>query len=117
VILACDAIIDNQTGEELTVLSNFYSAFDGLSIELLKEGKELRKLSYLHHQSPFSVEKQSYVLKKGKNELDMRFPIIAAPDDWTGLEVKIFGDLPGSKFEGKLTSDRKKIERVKELSK
>jgi hypothetical protein len=47
----------------------------------------------------------------------MRFPIVEAPEDWTGLEVKIFGDLPGSKFEEKLTSDRKKIERVTELSK
>jgi hypothetical protein len=62
VILACDVIIDNQTGEELTVLSNHYSAFDCLSIELLKDGKELRKQSYLNHQSLFSLEKRSYVL-------------------------------------------------------
>jgi hypothetical protein len=116
VILACDVIIDNETGEDITVLSNS-SAFDGLSIVLLKEGKELRELSYLHHQSPLSFEKKSYVLKKGKNELDMRFPIIEAPDDWTGLEVRIRGNLPGSKFEGKLASDKKKIERVAELSK
>ena len=117
VILACDVIIDNQTGEELTVFSNFYSAFDGLSIVLLKDGKEVRKQSYLQHQSPLSPKERPYVLKRGKNEMDMRFPIIEAPVDWTGLEVKVFGNLPGSKFEGKLTSGQKKIEKVKELNK
>jgi hypothetical protein len=79
VILGCDVVIDNQAGEDLTVLSNFFSAFDGLSVVVLKEGKELRSQSYLAHQSPFSVEKRPHVLKKGNNEGHMRFPISAAP--------------------------------------
>jgi hypothetical protein len=116
VLLACDVVIDNQTGEDLTVLSNFFSAFDGLSIVLLKEGKELRNQSYLVHQSPMG-KKCSYVLKKGKNDGEMRFPIDAAPDNWAGLEVKIIGTLPGSKFEEKLISDTKTIQRVKDLGK
>jgi hypothetical protein len=116
VIFACDVVIDNQTGEDLTVLSSFFSAFDGLSIVLLKEGKELRDQSYLVHQSPFGPERP-FVLKKGKNEGQLRFPISGAPDDWTRLEVKIRGGLPGSKYEGKLISNAKKIERVTDLSK
>ena len=116
VILICDVVIDNQTGEDLTIFSNFFSAFDGLNIVLLKEGKELRNQSYLFHQSPMA-EKRPYVLKKGTNDRELRFPISAAPDNWAGLEVKIIGSLPGSKFEEKLISDTKKIQRVTDLSK
>jgi hypothetical protein len=72
--------------------------------------------SYLFHQSPMA-EKHPYVLKKGKNEGHMRFPISAAPGDWAGLEVKIIGYLPGSKFTEKLTSDTEKIQRVPDLGK
>ncbi len=107
-VLACEVVIDNQTGEDLTVFSNFFSSFDGLHIVLLKEGKELRNQSYLFHQSPMA-EKRPYVLKKGKNEGHLRFPLSAAPEDWAGLEVKIVGCLPGSKFEGKLTPKQRKF--------
>jgi hypothetical protein len=117
VILACDVVIDNQTGRDITVLSNFFSAFDGLSIVVLKEGKELRNQSYLVHQSP-NAEKRPYVLKKGRNVTDMRFPISDLPADWAGLEVKIIGNLPGSKVEeAELVSETRKIQRVKDLSK
>jgi hypothetical protein len=116
VILACDVVIDNQTGDDLTVFSNFFSAFDGLSIVVFKEGKELPSQSYFFHQSPMA-EKRPYVLKKGKNEKDMRFPISGLPADWAGMEVKIVGSLPGSKFEENLVSETKKIQRVKDLSK
>lgn len=65
VVLACDVAIDNQTGEDLTVLSHYFSAFDGLSVVVLKDGKELRSRSYLGHQSPHK-EIRPYVLRKGK---------------------------------------------------
>ncbi len=117
VVLACDVVLDNPTGEDLTVLSNFSSAFDGLSIVVLKEGKELRTQSYISHQAPFSIEKRPHVLKKGKNNAHLRFPISAAPDDWANLEVSLIGDLPDSKFDGNLTSNTKKVEKVADLNK
>src|SRR5262245_12205040 len=52
VILACDAVIDNKTGEDLTVLSSFYSAFDGLGVQILRDGKVVGDQAYLGHQSP-----------------------------------------------------------------
>lgn len=113
-LLACDVVIDNRTGGDLTVLSNFFSAFDGLGIVLLKEGKVLREQSYLYHQSPM-YEKRPYVLKRGKNKGQMRFPIFAAPQDWADLEVKIVGGLPGSRFTGTLSSETKEIQRVAEF--
>lgn len=49
--------------------------------------------------------------------MDMRFPISDLPADWAGLEVKIIGYLPGSKFKGKLISETKKIQRVADFNK
>ena len=113
VLLACDVVIDNQTGDDLTVLSNFFSAFDGLQIELIKDGKVLRTQSYLQHQSPLAAKQRPYLLKVGRNERQLRFPISAAPDEWARLEVKLSGNLPGSKFQQGLTSDVKKIDPVR----
>src|SRR5262245_56451457 len=56
VVLACDAVIDNQTGADLTVHSNFASAFDGLSVQILRDGKKVGERHYTHHQSPFSPD-------------------------------------------------------------
>lgn len=116
VIMACDVIIDNQTGAELTVLSNFFSAFDGLSVVVLKEGKELKSQHYLFHQSP-NFRERPHILKIGKTERDMRFPVGDLPANWAGLEVEITGYLPGSKFEQKLTSGKKKIQSVADFGK
>src|SRR5438045_906904 len=38
-LLSCEVVIDNHTGQELTVESNFFSAFDGLRVLLLREAK------------------------------------------------------------------------------
>ncbi len=105
-------VIDNQTGEDLTVQSNFFSAFDGLSMLLLKDGMKVAEQSYLYHQSPYSADPRPFILKKGKNQKDMRFPFRLPPEDWAGLQAKMVGDLPGSKFKGKLESNTIKIQRV-----
>jgi hypothetical protein len=115
VALACDAVIDNQTGEELTVLSNFYSAFDGLSVQILRGGRVVAEKPYIFHQSPSGFDPQPFVLKKGKNEKDMRIPIRLPPEDWAKLEARLVGTLPGSAFKGKLTSKAVPMQRVKTL--
>src|SRR5439155_1026842 len=51
-LLACDALIDNETGEELTVTSSFSSAFDGLSLQILRGGRKVGEQPYVMHQSP-----------------------------------------------------------------
>ena len=68
--------------------------------------------SYLFHQSPYSADPRPFILKKGKNQKDMRIPFWLLPEDWAGLQAKLVGDLPGSKFKGKLESNTIKIQRV-----
>jgi hypothetical protein len=115
VLFSVDVVLDNQTGDELTVNSNFYSAFDGLRLVLLREGKNVAEQAYIHHQSPFSFDGRPFVLKKGKNQHDLRVPMRLPPEDWAKLDAKVVGDLPGSKFKGKLESNLIRIQRVKDF--
>jgi hypothetical protein len=112
VVLACDAVIDNQTGEDLTVTSSFFSAFDGLSVQLLRDGRKVGEQHYTAHQSPGSPDPRSFVLKKGKNPKDMRILFRLPPADWAGLRARLVGGLPGSTFQGKLESNAVNIQRV-----
>jgi len=107
-------VIDNQTGEDLTVHSNFASAFDGLSVQILRDGRKVGERHYTLHQSPFS-EPRPFVLKQGKTQKDMRIPFRLAPADWAGLQARLVGGLPGSTFKGKLASKPVPIERVTSL--
>jgi hypothetical protein len=111
VLLSCEVVIDNQTDEELTVMSNFFSAFDGLHVLLLRNGKIEADEAYIWHQSP-RAEAMPYVLKKGKNQRDLRIPFRLPPDDWASLQAKAVGELPGSCFKGKLESNTTEIQRV-----
>ena len=115
VIFACDVVLENDTGEDLTVLSSFFSAFDGLSLVLLRDGKKVSEQSYLAHQSPMA-EQQPYLLRKGKNEADLRFPIGPIAEDWAKLQVRLVGDLPGSRFGEKLESNVVNVQKVDDLA-
>ncbi len=115
VLMVCEVVLDNRTGEDLVVSSHFHSAFDGLGLVLLREGQKVVEQSYLHHQSPYSIEPSPFVLKKGKNHGDMRFPIRLPPADWGGLQAQIIGSLPGSKFAGKLAANIVPVQRVADL--
>jgi hypothetical protein len=112
VTLSCDAVIDNQTGDDLTVHSSFYSAFDGLSVQILRDGKKVGEQHYTLHQSPFSPNPRPFVLMKGKNNRDMRIPFRLPPEDWAKLEARLVGELPGSTFTGRLESKAVQIHRV-----
>jgi hypothetical protein len=114
VVLACDAVIDNQTGEELTVHSSFLSAFDGLRVQLLRDGRTVGEKPYIFHQSPAGAPRP-FVLKKGMNYKEIRIPFRLPPEDWPKLQAKLVGDLPGSAFKEKLESKAVPIRRVSTL--
>jgi hypothetical protein len=114
VTLACDAVIDNQTGEELLVQSSLYSAFDGLSVQILRDGRKVGEQRYSSHQSPTGAIR-FFILKKGKNEKELRIPFRLPPEDWAKLQARLVGDLPGSAFKGKLESKSVPIQRVETL--
>jgi hypothetical protein len=114
VILACDAVIDNQTGEELSVQSCFFSAFDGLTVQIMRDGRKVGEKPYIYHQSP-TAENRPFILKKGKNEKELRIEFRLPPEDWARLQAKLVGELPGSAFKGKLESKAVPIQRVDRL--
>ena len=116
VVLACDAVIDNQTGEDLTVESSFSSAFDGLSVQILRDGRKVAEQHYTVHQSPASPDPRPFVLKKGKNVKEMRVPFRLPPEDWVKLQAKLVGTLPASSFKGKLESKAVGIQEVADLN-
>ncbi len=112
VLMACDVVVDNQTGENLIVHSNFSSALDYLDLELFRDGKRVVHESYNTHLSPTSLDGKPFLLKKGTTRTEMRFPIRLPPKDWSQLQARLQGSLPGSKFKGTLESNKMNINRV-----
>ncbi len=106
VVFRCEAVIVNNTGAVLKVQSTFYSAFDGLELVVLTaKGKELRRQSYLHHQSPHSPQGRQFPLNKGENRKTLVFPVLGLPKGTRVLKIRLVGTLPGSKYKGVLRSD------------
>jgi hypothetical protein len=105
VIVICEVVLDNRTGKELKVRSNFYSAFDGLTLYVRDEkGKLLLRRGYIWHQSPFSPPGREFPLKPGENTGELRFPI-DLPADVKAIRVSLAGTLPGSGYDEILVTD------------
>jgi hypothetical protein len=106
VLFICDVVIDNRTGAELTVMSNFHSAFDGLELVVLDEtGRKLAQQSYLQRQSIYSLEPRKFPLKVGENRRELRFPVSRLPEPRKEYRVQLLGRLLQSDFGGILCSD------------
>jgi len=110
-LLKCEVVVDNQTGEDLTVLSRHLSAYDGLKLEIVRDGNTVIEKSY----PPACLEgseTRPHTLPQGKNQKFMVFRLYLPPADWDKLEVRIVGDLPGSAYKGTLQSNLVKVQRV-----
>lgn len=106
VSVACTAVIDNQTGGPLTIMSSYYSCFDGLHLVVLDpSGKQLARQSYLSHQSPYSPTKRRFTLPPGKTTDELRFSIYDIPSTTKTVSLRLDGTLPGSTYSGGLTSN------------
>jgi hypothetical protein len=106
VLFICQAVIDNATGVQLTVKSNYHSAFDGLDLVVMDErGRKLAQQPYLHHQSLFSLEERSFPLKEGKNCRELRFPVSGLPQNRREYRLLLVGTLPGSEYSRNLCSN------------
>ena len=73
-------------------------------MQLVRDGKTVGEQHYLAHQSPASPDPRPFVLKKGRNEKDVRIDFRLPPEDWAKLQARLVGGLPGSTFKGKLES-------------
>ena len=107
----CEMALDNATGRELAVRSNFTSVFDGLEIVVTTpEGKVLAQQGYCFHQSPFASRGRVFPLKQGKTAGTLVFPIRGLPGDVRTLKVRLVGTLPGSSYERILSSETLEVE-------
>jgi hypothetical protein len=106
VSFACTAVVDNQAGGPLTIMSAFHSSFDGLHLMVMDtSGKQLARQSYLYHQSPYSPTKRPFTLSPGRTTKDLRFPIGGIPTTTKTVSLRLEGTLPGSAYSGSLTSN------------
>jgi hypothetical protein len=114
VLFTCKATIENNTGAPLTVRSNFFSAFDGMTLVVQDvQGKELKKQAYTWHQSPTSVT-TNHPLATGKTTASIIFPVQGLPKGLAKFKLRVVGALPGSGYEHKLSSQLLEV-RVEDL--
>jgi len=104
ILFACEAILDNASGKELPVRTNFYSAFDGLEVVVTNsEGKVLAQQGYTFHQSPNTG--RTFALPPGSTKGSLVFPIHDLPTDSKLFKVRLVGALPGSDYRRILSSE------------
>jgi len=105
-LFRCEASLDNATGKDLSVRSNFFSVFDGLELVVTnKEGKTLAQQPYIFHQSPFAVRGRGFTLKKGTTAGTLVFPIRELPGAAKVVKVRMVGTLPGSGYQRILSTE------------
>ncbi len=102
----CEVVLENATGNELIVKSCYYSACDGLELEVTRAGKGLARRRYTSHQSPYTFSPRSFALKQGKTTFTLVFPNLdlgeAADEPY---QVRVEGTLPGSGYNQRLVSN------------
>ena len=95
----CQVTIDNHTGKEIAVTSNFFSVFDGLELVVTNiDGKVLKQQPYTFHQSPFTPNGREFILKRGKTKKSIVFPVTSFGMVGQSLKVRLVGTLPGSSY-------------------
>ena len=91
-----EAVLENTTGKELTVRTNFSSVFDGLVLEVKNaKGETLVVQPYTFHQSPFAPPGRELLLKRGKTAETLVFPVRDFPKEAGEVGVFLGGLLPG----------------------
>jgi len=111
VFFDCDVRLDNATGKDLTVKSNFADTFDGLELVITdKKGKTLAQWGHTWHMSPFA-KPQDCVLKQGSTTATLRFPVPnILPKDVKTVKVRLVGILTRSTYTNILSTETLEIE-------
>ena len=102
----CQVAIDNHTGNEIAVTSNFFTVFDGLELVVTDiDGKVLKQQPYTFHQSPFTPDGREFILNRGKTKRSIVFPVTSFGMVGQSLRVRLVGTLPGSSYKRILSTD------------
>ena len=105
-LFRCEVRLDNTTGKDLSVRSNFSSVFDGLELVVTNQaGKTLARQPYIWHQAPYAPPGREFTLKKGATTGTLVFPLRVVPGDPKGVKVRLVGTLPGSAFQRILSTE------------
>jgi hypothetical protein len=105
ILFDCDVILDNTTGKDLIVQSNFSSALDGLNLVVTRpDGTVLAQQGHTDHLSPVALG-QTFPLKQGRTEETLLFPVRDVPAGVRTLKVRLVGTLPGSEYRRILSTD------------
>jgi hypothetical protein len=98
-LFRCSVRLDNVTGRDLTVRTNFASVFDGLELVVTdREGQVLDQQGYTFHQSPFAPPSRTFTLKRGSTTGTLVFPVGDLPREVNTLKVRLVGTLPGCDY-------------------
>lgn len=104
-LIACRVELENRTGRELKVRSNFGSAFDALHVVVRDaDGKELARQSVAAHQSPFAPPGRLFPVPPGATAARVG-ALLDLPADARNLRVMVYGALPESGFDDLLLTD------------
>ena len=105
-VFRCQVTLDNDTSQDLSVISNFYSAFDGLELVVTNaHGKVLLQQHYLSHQSPSTPDGREFVVKRGKTTDTIVFPVRSFGTVGDSIRVRVVGTLPRSSYRRILSTD------------
>ena len=101
----CTVTAENNTGQALSVETNFYSPFDGLSLVAMdRSGRELFRMGYTFHQSPYAPAQQQ-LLAPGETTQVLHFPIIPWDGDESDIAFKLVGGFAGTAYAHDLESN------------
>jgi hypothetical protein len=111
ILFHCYLELDNETGHELKVRSNFSSAFDGLELVITdRDGKVLAQQSQMRHKSPANLKARDFPLKTGRTKEDVVFPIDDLPVEAKAFKVRLVGTLLGSGYDRILSTETMEVE-------
>ena len=101
----CTVTAQNNTHQALSVETNFYSPFDGLSLVAMdSSGRELFRMGYIMHQSPYAPA-QEKLLPPGETTKVLHFPMIPWDGDASEIALKLVGGFPGTAYAEGLESN------------
>ncbi len=89
--------------------TSFQTVFDGMSLVVAtRSGRELKRLGYTEHQSPFSPGR-TLTVPPGVTTRELRFPKVDWPGAPAELTVRLEGGLPGTAYDKGLKSNSKML--------
>jgi hypothetical protein len=99
VTFRCSVELENATGKEIKVISNFGAELDGIDLVVTNEkGQILVQQTYTYHQSPIYAGGKTVVIKKGKSSLSILFPIRGLDPEIKAARVRLVGRLSKSTY-------------------